>query len=165
MIMEKKIKTTEEIANKPNEKVPYNGYKCRNFALYELLPKELYVDEETGWDMFDERLLRTIDIVRDILGVGLTCNNWKFGGKRNYCGGRTKDSDVYNYGSYHSIRKDRKVMAVDLISPKMTAEKMRQTLVSNAKDLPYPIRVEAGVSWLHIDVAAVIGYKIYFFNA
>ena len=170
--MEKKIKQSEEIAsnlkeiaNNANEKAPYGGFKCRNFALYELLPKELYVDEETGWDMFDEKLLKTIDAVRDILGIGLTCNNWKFGGKRNYCGARTKDSDVYMYGSYHSVRPDRKVMATDLISPKMTAAKMRQVLVENSSKLPYPVRIEAGVSWLHIDTASVVGYKIYFFNA
>lgn len=163
--MEKKVKQTEEIANNPKENAPYTGFKCVNFALYELLPKELYVDEETGWDMFDEKLLRTIDVVRDILGIGLICNNWKHGGKRNYCGARTKDSDVYMYGSYHSVRPDRKVMATDLISPKMTAAKMRQILIENASKLPYPVRIESGVKWLHIDTASVVGYKIYFFNA
>ena len=163
--MEKQIKKTEEKKVNTEEKNVYNGYRCRNFALYELLPKEIYSDEDTGWEMFDEKLLRTIDIIRDILGIGLTCNNWKFGGNRNYCGARTEESDVYSYGSYHSVRPDRKVMATDLISPKMTAEKMRQILVANASDLPFQIRIENGVRWLHIDVAAVVGYKIYFFNA
>ena len=139
-------------------------YKCKHFTLSELLPKELMDKKSYGWGTFDERLKITIDVIRDILGIPLTCNNWESGGNRNYSGARPKDTPYYKYGSYHSIRPDRKVMAVDLVSTKMSASEMRIILVQNAKSLPYPIRIEDGVNWLHVDLAAVPGYKIYFFK-
>ena len=119
-IVEEEIK--EPVAEK---KKKYAGYKCRHFTLKELLPKELYIDEETGWEMFDEKLLRTIDVVRDIAGVPLICNDWASGGNRNYCGARTPKSKDYKSGSFHSVREDRPVMAVDLISLKLSAEQIK----------------------------------------
>lgn len=139
-------------------------YKSKYFKLYELLPKELYKNEEEGWSFIDERLLITIDKIRELLGVPLTCNNWYWGGKRNYSCVRTKNSAEYRYGSYHSLRDDRKVMAIDVISTKMTAQEMRDKIKENAKSLPYPIRLEKGCSWLHCDVFAKKGYKVYEFN-
>lgn len=139
-------------------------YQCKNFNLKELLPEHLYGKKGFGWNTFDERLKITLDAIRDILGVPLICNNWEHGGKRDNCGARDESSPYYKPGSYHSIRRDRKVMAADLISTRMTAEEMRRKLVENYQKLPYPIRIEQGVSWLHVDVAEVIGFHIYFFN-
>lgn len=34
----------------------------------------------------------------------------------------------------------------------MTAEEARQAIKNNANLLPYPVRLEKGVSWLHMDV-------------
>lgn len=134
------------------------------FKLYELLPRELYVDEVTGWDIFDPKLLETLDVIREILGVSLICNNWKDGGSRNYCGARTPKCKEYSYGSYHTVRLDRKVMAADLISTKMSAADMRAKIIANASRLPHNIRIENGISWLHIDTAGKAGQKIYLFN-
>ena len=39
----------------------------------------------------------------------------------------------------------------DVVSSKMTAQEMRDTIVANADKLPVPIRIENGVSWLHFD--------------
>ena len=139
-------------------------YKCKWFKLSELLPQELFKDENKGWDIFDERLKITLDAIREILGVPLICNNWKHGGSRGHSGARTKNSPYFRLGSYHSVRKDRKVMAADVISTRMTAQEMRDILARNHSKLPYPIRIEEGVNWLHVDVAEVVGYKIYFFK-
>lgn len=135
------------------------------FKLYELLPRELYVDEVSGWDKFDPKLLETLDVIREILGVSLICNNWKHGGSRNYCGARIPKCKEYSYGSYHTVRSDRKVMAADLISTKMSATDMRAKIIANASKLPHNIRIENGVSWLHVDVAEKKGCKVYLFNA
>lgn len=140
-------------------------YKCKYFKLYELLPKSLYEDEDTGWELIDERLLRTIDFVRELLGVPLTVNTWKQGGSRGYSCARTPDCKEYSKGSYHSVRADRKVMACDMVSNTLTAAEMRKKIKDSADSLPYPIRLENGVAWLHVDVAEKTGYKIYVFNA
>lgn len=140
-------------------------YKCKYFKLRELLPKEIYKNEDEGWDLIDERLLITADIVRGIVGVPLICNTWYTGGTRGYSCARIPACKEYSKGSYHSVREDRKVMAIDVVSNIMSAEKMRQKIKENMDKLPYPIRIEKGVSWLHVDVAEKKGYKVYEFTA
>ena len=51
--------------------------------------------------------------------------------------------------------------AADFSVEGMTAEEVRNWLVS--QKLPYPIRLEAGVDWVHLDCNNA-GQKIYFFN-
>lgn len=145
-------------------KEKYTGYRCKHFKLSELLPEELYIDEDTGWVMFDERLLKTIDIVRGIVNVPLIINNWKSGGNRQWSGARTPKSKYYSKGSFHSVRDDRPVMAVDMISSRMSAEDIRQRVVERHLELPCPIRFEEGVSWVHLDVNEKVGYGVYFFK-
>lgn len=140
-------------------------YKCKYFKLHELLPKELYKDENQGWELFDEKLLRTIDIVREIVGVSLICNNWKFGGNRNLSGFRPSNCAI---GARYSAHK--KGLAVDLISAKKSAHEMRELIKSNQDKLPCNIRLEKWdsngneISWLHIDVVDK-GVKVYEFRA
>lgn len=57
--------------------------------------------------------------------------------------------------------------AGDFTSPSMKAEKMRELIKANAHLLPCPIRMEAGVSWLHFDVLPQYGItqKVYEFKA
>lgn len=126
--------------------------KSEYFKLYELLPKELYYDEESGWDWIDSRLIATLDWLRKETGVPLIVNNWKWGGKRNFCGARIPASADFSYGSRHTLRTDRKVMAADIISTKMSAAQMRNLIRRKKNELPYPVRIERYVSWLHIDV-------------
>lgn len=140
-------------------------YKTKHFKIEELLPEELVTGTDKDWNLFDERLLKTADWIRNTLGIPLVCNNWKAGGERSYCGARTKASKQFKPGSFHSVRPDRKVMAMDVISDRMTGQEMRDHILENYQDLPFPIRIEENVSWLHFDVNAVEGYKIYFFHA
>ena len=42
--------------------------------------------------------------------------------------------------------------AVDFDVEDMKADEVRLWLAKNGKFLPYPIRVESGVSWVHMDV-------------
>lgn len=141
-------------------------YKCKNFKLYELLPKEIYKDEEYGWELLDEKLKITINIVRDILGVPLICNNWYWGGSRNWCGYRPIDCKIGAKMSAH-----KKGMAVDLISTKMSAHDMREKIKANKDKLPYNIRLEKWDSngnettWLHIGVDSKKDIKIDEFRA
>ncbi len=129
-----------------------------------------FIDEPTfkrwgdnSWNFLDDRLLETILILRrDILKVPLVCNDWAFGGKNQQRGLRTNVSELVKkktnantlYLSQHIFGK-----AVDLVSAKMSAEKMRELIRANQSKLPYKIRMESGVSWLHIDVMCMLNQK------
>lgn len=148
-------------------------YIPKYFQLYELLPPELYtydmmVSEEArerGFaNYFDEKLLITIDVIRDIIGLPLICNTWFQDGNRKNCGYRTQTCSVGAAQSQHKLGK-----AVDLICHKMSAEDMRQKIEENKDKLPYQIRIERGTSWLHVDCKesdsnAHKNLKIIYFN-
>lgn len=148
------------------------AYIPKYFQLYELMPPELYtydmmVSEEARErafaNFFDCKLLETIDVIREIIGLPLICNTWFQDGNRKYSGLRTVQCEVGAAHSQHKLGK-----AVDLICHKMTAEEMRQKIDANQDKLPYPIRIEADVNWLHIDVKErktnVKAGKIYYFK-
>lgn len=146
-------------------------YYPRWFELYELLPPEVFSYDDMmqkekhlqqGWALLDTKLLETIDVIRDIIGLPLICNTWFQNGNRKYSGYRTVGCTI---GALKSQHKEGK--AVDLICSKMSAEDMRQKIIANQDRLPYPIRIEDGVSWLHIDIKDMDykGKKIYLFKA
>lgn len=148
-----------------------NKYYPRWFSLYELLPPEVYSYDDMmakekhlqkGWALLDNKLLITIDIVRDIVNKPLICNTWYQDGDRKNCGYRTVGCTIGALKSQHKLGK-----AVDLICPYISAEEIRQLIINNQDKLPYPIRIENGVSWLHIDTKDMNyeGKKIYLFNA
>lgn len=149
-------------------------YIPKYFELYELLPPELYtydmmVSEEARErafaTYFDYKLLETIDIIRgEIVKAPLICNTWFQDGNRVASGYRSSQCPVGVAKSQHKEGK-----AVDLVCNKYTAEQMRQMIKENEHLLPYPIRIEEGVSWLHIDTKERISgprsnEKIYFFR-
>lgn len=140
-------------------------YRPNYFKLYELLPPELYKNEEQGWEIIDKKLLITLDFIRNLIKQPMVVNNWHNGGAWKYRGARTTNSADYRVGSYHSVRKDRKVMAADFSCALLSAEAIRTLIVQNADKLPYPIRLEKDVKWVHVDVAEKKGYKVYLFNA
>ena len=122
-----------------------------------------------AWIVFDKRLLETLLALRaDILCVPLVCNNWRAGGANKQRGFRENVCPICKekteagrlYVSAHTIGK-----GVDLSSPKMDADTMRKTIEKNKSKLPYPVRIEAGVSWLHIDTMTISTDKITYFKA
>ena len=66
------------------------------------------------------------------------------------------------YLSPHPLGK-----GLDFTVQGMTAQEARSRIRNNAHLLPYPLRMEAGVSWLHIDVLPQYGIdqKVYEFKA
>ena len=136
------------------------------FTTQELVDEEVYsLLGDNAIKLIDDRLIETIDAVREILGVPLICNNWHWGGSRDQCGYRSFKCGIGAQNSFHKYG-----MAVDLISVKMSAKEMREKLKQNKDLLPYPIRIEKWngceeISWLHIDIGDSKGNKIYFFRA
>ncbi|HBC3499794.1 TPA: hypothetical protein KDY90_002574 [Vibrio parahaemolyticus] len=101
----------------------------------------------------DTRLLITIDTLREILEeidpskAALLCNDWVYGGSRQYSGLRLPGDKHYSEFSAHSRGK-----AVDLVSRYYTAEQLRQIILENRERFPYLTRMEKDVNWLHLDV-------------
>lgn len=127
----------------------------RYFNIRELVCPHTYEKwGEKSWNFLDDRLLRTLIILRtEVLRVPLICNVPSKGvtqrGLRcNVCE-LVKEKTVAgkNYLTQHSFGK-----AVDLIPQGMTAEEARERIKSHKNNFPFPIRIEKGVSWLHIDV-------------
>jgi hypothetical protein len=145
-------------------------YIPKYFELYELLSPYGYKEEyykskearERGFSLMDEKLLVTIDVIRgEIVKEPLICNTWYMDGNRKFCGYRELNCTVGSENSQHKLGK-----AVDLVCYKYTAEEMRQMIIEKQDLLPYPIRIEKDVNWLHIDTKDMNykGKKIYLFK-
>jgi len=124
--------------------------RCKHFRIEELVPKELFdlVKEDALWKIFDERLLETIDALKEKFPEGtMTINNWLWNGLRNQSGLRTKNSEYYSSTSQHSDGK-----AVDCIFSDYNEDSVRQYIINNPEEFPHIKGIELDVSWLHIDV-------------
>lgn len=121
-------------------------------------------NEDRIWDFLDTRFLANLLVLRrDIIQQPMYCNHHKRGthqrGLRcNLCE-LVKEKDRA-YLSAHILGK-----AGDFSIEGMSAEKARQRIRLLAGALPYPIRLEKNVSWLHFDVMPLKdGQKIYEFS-
>jgi hypothetical protein len=122
-------------------------YKTKHFMLQELLPKRVFdARGGKGWELLDDRLLISVDSIRERYGATII-NNWHNGGDRQWSGLRTPDSPYYSPYSQHTFGR-----AADCIVLNESAESIRQDILSNPELFPYVNGIEMGVSWLHIDV-------------
>lgn len=143
------------------------------FDVRELVSKEVYQKNgENAWRYFDTDLLQVLlTIRRDIVKAPMVCNNWANGGQLSQRGLRENTAPMVKakteagtlYLSAHTMGK-----AIDLSSPKYTADKLRKMIEEKADLLPCNIRMESGKSaptWLHIDTATAPSQsdKIYIF--
>ena len=119
---------------------------------------------EKSWQFLDTNLLHVLLIIRrDIVKMPMYCNSktaHQKGLRCNMCQIVKSKSSIYL--SSHILGK-----ALDLTCPGMTAEKMRERIKANADLFPCNIRIEGGVSWLHVDVLPQYGIKdkVYEFTA
>lgn len=120
---------------------------------------------EQSWRFLDTMYLWCLLIIRrDIIRKPMWCNNHKAGthqrGLRcNLC--ELVKSKIALYLTAHGFGK-----AGDFTVAGMTAEEARQKIKEFQHLLPCPIRMEAGVSWLHFDVMPNDkGVKVYEFKA
>ena len=145
--------------------------KSPYFSVKELVCKHVYERYGENAAMFlDEKLIETLNVIREqILCAPMTVNNWHAGGNFTQRGLRCNICELVKsktdagslYLSAHMLGK-----AVDCNVEGMTAEKARRLIIEKQESLPYPIRLEDGVSWLHIDVYNNgKGEKVYLFKA
>lgn len=107
---------------------------------------------EKSWQFLQTELLHTLLIVRrDIVKRPMLVNHsgkFQRGLRCNLCK-LVKDKTLKNeiYLSSHVNGA-----GTDSDTDGLTAEQVRALIKKNAHLLPYPIRIEAGVTWLHLDV-------------
>ena len=131
-------------------------YICKHFEIHELVPPSVYEKRgQKAWELLDERALITLDTLRDHFGV-CTVNNYHFGGSRKWSGLRTPESPYYSETSQHSLGK-----AFDCIFKEVTAEEVRQYILSHRSEFPHITGLELDVSWLHFDVRNTNPIKVF----
>lgn len=133
--------------------------KSKYFSIQELVPKAIYAARgEKAWELIDERLIKTLDFIKERFPLGtITVNNWKWGGDREWSGLRTPVSPYYSETSQHAYGR-----AIDAVFSRYTAEQIRKDILKNPSLYPHIKGVELDVSWLHIDtrnVDAVLSFK------
>jgi hypothetical protein len=137
------------------------------FKLQELVCPDVYRKYgDRAWSFFDPRLLETLFFLREKIGRPFVVNNWKIGGKFSQRGLRCNLCDLNKkptlnnkvYMSAHSQGQ-----GVDFDVKGMQAHEVRKLIIDIQEELPYPIRLENNVSWVHMDVRDA-GKKVYVFN-
>lgn len=128
-------------------------YTCKHFKPEEYLPKGF-----TDTSVMDWRILEVADLIRELIDLPITIN----ANGRNWCGYRTPECTIGAPKSMHRLGK-----ALDLHCTGMTAEDMRKLILKACEQgaMPNLGRMEADVSWCHIDLGLRKDGKVYLFHA
>jgi len=144
-------------------------YKPVYFSLDELVCEDIYNKfGEIAWSFFDPRLLITLDLLREKLNKPIFANDWQVHGRFDERGFRCIQCELVK----KAIKEKRLYVSphmtgqgVDFDVEGLVAEEVRQWIIKNQNILPYPIRMEKNVSWLHLDTRDNLeGKKIILFN-
>lgn len=135
------------------------------FKVQELVCPHIYKKwGEASWQFLDTEYLETLLIIRrDIIRMPMICNSTsqtQRGIRCNLC--KLVKNKSVPYLSAHILGK-----AGDFSVIGMTAEDTRQKIITRSHLLPHNIRLEADVSWLHIDTLPQYGVSntVYLFRA
>jgi len=127
-------------------------YIPKHFKIQELMPKSFYNNNAHRmpflWSIiFDERLLRIIDTIREQYGP-MTCCNWSYGGKRNWSGFRPPSCGIGATLSQHRFGR-----AVDLLPKDCTPDEIRDEIIDRQNYIEWKDvgGLEMNITWLHID--------------
>jgi len=138
-------------------------YKTKYFSIEELVPKAILSKYgDSSWQFLDNRVLETIDFIREHLNRSITINNYKWGGRfqnRGYRSNLYKNNSLYASQHLHG-------RAIDFVVEDMSVVEVHKWLRMNQNKLPYPLWVEDidGMNWVHIDIRQSDKGKLYFFK-
>lgn len=126
------------------------------FNIKELVCSHVYSQfHEQSWQFLDNRLLDTLQVIRENLNKPMIINTWGLGGKFSQRGLRCNICDLVKSKTLKNkiyLSAHIQGEAVDFDVKGMTAEEVRQWIDRNKILLPHPIRLESGVNWVHLDV-------------
>lgn len=124
-----------------------HSFVPKNFVVQELVPRVMYEKYgESAIRYIDPRLCKVLEQLRECIDMPMTINNWHSGGGREWSGLRTPDSPYYSLGSAHTYG-----MAFDAVG-NWDADEVRRKVIDRVVPLAFPVRLELGISWLHVDV-------------
>lgn len=145
--------------------------KSKYFKIQELVSKQTYEKYgEKSWIFLDERLILTLDALREYFNAPITVNNWLWGGNLQQRGLRTNCDEIVKnktlknslYVSQHCLGK-----AVDFNVKNHTVKDVYKVILENPKTFPYIKRIEninKTPTWVHIDTANTENENIIIFN-
>ena len=122
---------------------------------------------ESSWRFLNTGYLHTLLVLRtEVLGVPMTMNDYVFGGNITQRGLRCNLCELVKkktfanqiYLSAHCLGNGG-----DAVFDSITGVEARAIIKDKQKLLPYNIRIEKDVSWLHYDTYDA-GVKVYEFN-
>lgn len=137
----------------------------RYFSLHELVDKDVYNKYgDFAWNFFRKELLEILLFIRGYFDSPITINNWKIGGSYSQRGYRSNLSYLVKekktlYCSPHCLGA-----GVDFDIKGYTALEVREILLQIQDRLPYSIRLEDGVKWVHLDLFNSTDRKIVLFK-
>ena len=123
-------------------------YISQHFKPYELLPKATYIELELNnklhytWLLFDNRVLKTLDILREVFGI-THMNDWFWNGNNQYKGWRPSNCIGAKY-SQHKFGR-----AADPTFKNVEAEFVRNYVFKNRDKFPYITAIEMNIPWFH----------------
>jgi hypothetical protein len=127
------------------------------FSLPDLVCPDAYRNYGVqAWQFLSTAYLHTLLIVRrDILRSQMICNNYLTGGGRfsqrglrcNLC--ETVRSKTLAGRTYISAHVTGNAGDFDVVG--MSSAQARSMIIKNINLLPFPVRLEQGVTWLHLD--------------
>jgi hypothetical protein len=133
-------------------------YKAKHFAIHELVPAAVYQARgERAWELLDDRLIVTLDRMRDRYGK-IQMNNYVWGGEDQWRGLRTSDSPYYSPYSQHTFGR-----AADPMFQDITNAQVRQDILDNPffPCFEYVTSVELDTPHLHFDTRNCTRVKTY----
>ena len=145
--------------------------KSKYFKIQELVSKQTYEKYgEKSWIFLDERLILTLDALREYFNAPITVNNWLWGGNLQQRGLRTNCDEIVKnktlknslYVSQHCLGK-----AVDFNVKNHKVKDVYKVILENPKAFPYIKRIEninKTPTWVHIDIANTENENIIIFN-
>ncbi|MFR9565949.1 MAG: hypothetical protein SNH13_01685 [Rikenellaceae bacterium] len=137
----------------------------RYFSVEELVCKHtLQRHGERAWQFLSSSYLETLLIVRrDILGVPMTCNH----SQATQRGLRCNMCDIVKGASRNYLSAHVLGCGGDFTVDGMSAARARELIKERQELLPCAVRVEGGVTWLHLDTLPQWGVdaKVYEFKA
>lgn len=126
------------------------------FDIQELVCKHVYTRfGEGAWSFFDERLFETLLVIREKLGKPIYVNNWQVGGNLTQRGLRCNVCVlVSEKTALEKVYMSTHIQGngIDFDVQGMSAAEVRGWIIKNQILLPYPVRLEDNVSWVHLDM-------------
>lgn len=133
-------------------------YKCKYFTIKELVSPKVYKKRgDKAWSLFDDRILKVADLLREHFGSAII-NDWSWKGSFKNSGFRTSFSQWFRMFSQHTFGR-----ALDMKFSDQPAFIVRKELIDNWETTwkekfneigVSSITLECGdkITWVHIDI-------------